>query len=147
MKYHSVGSLIWLRMIRFVQRSNQLSNEYLAQYQLTVSQFEVLNQINAHEPITQTALAEQLTMSCGGISRMLTRLEKEQLITRRQDWKIKYISLTEKGHCKLNDVFMGQLALQSSMFEDVLSKDEQKQMQHLMRKLQKHSMEKQLNKD
>lgn len=144
MEDHSLSSLIWLRMVRFVQRSNQLSDEFLGQFDLTVAQFEVLNQVSAYEPITQTALASKLTVSCGGISRMLTRLEKEDLITREQNWKIKYISLTPKGHAKLNNVYPGQLALQSSMFDEVLDESEKKQMQTLLKKLHKHSMEKKI---
>lgn len=42
-------------------------------------------------------LAEKVTVTQGGISRMLTRLEKEGYIVRKQDWKTKTISLTEQG--------------------------------------------------
>lgn len=142
MEYHSLSSLIWLRMVRFVACSNQLSNEFLERFNLTASQFEVLVQIQAYEPITQMELAQKLTVSRGGISRMLTRLEKEHLITRKQEWKVKYISLTEEGHTKLRDVFPYQLALQSSMFDDVLDGNEKKQLHALMKKLHKHSLEK-----
>lgn len=144
MVHHSLSSLIWLRMVRFVQQSNQLSNEFLEQFDLTVSQFEVLVQINAYEPITQMDLAQKLTVSRGGISRMLTRLEKEKWITRKQDWKIKYISLTEKGKAKLNEVFPYQLTLQSSMFDNILDEAEKEQLYALMKKLHKHSMEKKI---
>lgn len=144
MEHHSLSSLIWLRMVRFVQRSNQISNEFLERFDLTAAQFEVLVQISAYEPITQMDLATKLTVSRGGISRMLTRLEKEHLITRKQRWKIKYISLTDEGHAKLNEVFPDQLALQSSMFDDVLNESEKKQLHVLLRKLHKHSMEKEI---
>lgn len=147
MEHHTLSSLIWLRMVRFVERSHQLSNEFLENYDLTISQFEVLNQIRAYEPITQTDLATKLTVSCGGISRMLSRLEKENWITKKQNWKIKYISLTEQGIKKLNEVHPGQLALQSAMFDDVLDESEKKQLQVLIRKLEKHSMEKQVAKE
>lgn len=144
MEHHSLSSLIWLRMVRFVQRSNQLSNEFLEQFDLTVSQFEVLVQIKAYGPITQMDLAQKLTVSRGGISRMLTRLEKETLITRKQKWKVKYISLTDKGDAKLEEVFQDQLDLQSSMFDDILNETEKKQLYTLMKKLHKHSMEKEI---
>ena len=75
----SLSTLIWLRMARFVQNSNQLSNEHLRQFGLTVAQFEALAHIRNFEPITQSALAEGLTVSSGGISRMLARLEAEGL--------------------------------------------------------------------
>ena len=46
-------------------------------------------------------LAEKVTVTQGGISRMLTRLEKEGYIVRKQDWKTKTISLTEQGEAAL----------------------------------------------
>lgn len=144
MENHSLSSLIWLRMVRFVQRSNQLSNEFLERYDLTIAQFEVLAQIEAYEPITQMDLAKKLTVSHGGISRMLTRLEKENLITRKQKWKIKYISLTDEGREKFHAVFPEQLELQSSVFDDVLDEAEKGQLLALMKKLHKHSLEKEI---
>ncbi|WP_430789052.1 MarR family winged helix-turn-helix transcriptional regulator [Virgibacillus flavescens] len=144
MENHSLSSLIWLRMVRFVQRSNQLSNEFLERYDLTIAQFEVLAQIEAYEPITQMDLAKKLTVSNGGISRMLTRLEKENLITRKQKWKIKHISLTDVGREKFHAVFPEQLELQSSVFDDVLDEAEKGQLLALMKKLHKHSFEKQI---
>ena len=136
--------LIWLRMIRFVERSNHLSNEFLEQYGLTVTQFEVLVQINAYEPITQTELAEKLTVTRGGISRMLSRLEKGNFITRKQNWKTKYISLTTEGVDKLNECYKAQVAFQSSMFDEVLSSSEKEQLNILIKKLYKHSFNKQI---
>jgi len=142
MQKHSLSSLIWLRMARFVQRSNQLSNEFLEQYDLTAAQFDVLVQVQGHEPVTQMELAEKLLVSRGGISRMLTRLEKEELIIRSQEWKVKYISLTAKGRKRLDAVYQHQLAFQTSMFDDVLDEAEKKQLYAMVTKLQKHSQKK-----
>lgn len=137
---NSLSTLIWVRMARFVQRSNHLSNEFLNRYGLTAAQFDVLAQIRVNEPITQTELAEKLTVTCGGISRMLTRLEKENLITRKQHWKVKYISLTEKGRNLLDEALPNQAQFQSSMFDDVLDEAEKKQLYALLKKLHKHSL-------
>src|SRR5699024_7476885 len=49
----SLSTLIWLRMARFVQNSNQVSNEYLRQFGITVAQFEALAHIRNFQPITQ----------------------------------------------------------------------------------------------
>ena len=83
----SLSTLIWLQMARFVQNSNQVSNEYLRQFGITVAQFEALAHIRNFQPITQSDLAAGLTVSGGGISRMLARLEREGLIRREQEWK------------------------------------------------------------
>lgn len=135
----TLSTLTWLRMVRFVQNSNQLSNDHLKQFDLTVGQFEALANIRAYQPITQSDLAERLTVSGGGISRMLTRLERDGLIARRQDWKTKYISLTDKGRALLEEAFPSQLALQSSMFDDALSESERIELHALMKKLYERS--------
>src|SRR5699024_3888068 len=113
MRELSQSMLIWLRMVRFVQHSNQTSNDNLRRHGLTVAQFEALSHVRAFEPVTQTELAEGLTISCGGVSRMLSRLEKDGLISREQNWKTKYISLTAKGRAKLAEAYPEQLALQT----------------------------------
>ncbi len=139
MQKNTLGSLTWLRIMRFTHQSNLLSNEFLKQYDLTTAQFDVLVQISTYGPLTQSELAEKVTVTQGGISRMLARLEKDQLIERKQEWKTKTIYLTEKGKDKLENAFEAQLAFQSSFFEDCLSKEEQKTLLSLMSRVQKNS--------
>ena len=142
MKRNTIGSLIWLRITRFTHQSNILSNENLKQFGLTTAQFDVLNQIAVYEPITQSELAQKATVSEGGMSRMLARLEKNGLIERKQNWKIKEIYLTEEGRNKLDAAFQTQLAFQSSFFDEVLTKKEQKMLLKLMSRVQKNSEKK-----
>lgn len=139
MRKNTLGSLIWLRIARFTHQSNLLSNEFLKQFGITAAQFDVLNQLSASQPITQSQLAVKVTVSEGGISRMLTRLEKEGYIQRKQDWKTKWITLTQKGEDKLNEVFEHQLAFQTSILNDCLAEEEQKTLYMLVTKLQKHT--------
>ena len=139
MQKNTRGSLIWLRMTRFTHQSNLLSNEFLKPFDLTTAQFDVLMQISTYEPLTQNELAERVTVTQGGISRMLARLEKDRLIERKQEWKTKTISLTDKGREKLNDAFDAQLAFQSSFFDECLSEEEQKVLYSLMSRVQKNS--------
>lgn len=142
MKENTLGSLIWLRISRFTHQSNLLSNEFLKQFNLTTAQFDVLMQISTYGPLTQNELAKRVTVSQGGISRMLSRLEKEQFIERKQEWKTKTISLTNKGVEKLKQSFTQQLAFQSSFFDDCLTKEEQKTLYTLISKVQKNSEKK-----
>ena len=135
----SLSTLIWLRMVRFVQSSNQISNDHLQRFDLTIGQFEALSHIRASEPLTQSDLATRLTVSGGGASRMVSRLEREGLISRRQDWKTKYISLTQAGRRRLEEAYPAQLDLQASLFDDVLDEEEQRQLHALMKKLYEHS--------
>ena len=135
MEQLNLSTLIWLRMVRFVQNSNQLSNEHLRPYGLTLAQFEALAHIRNFQPITQSQLAEGLTVSGAGISRMLSRLEADGLIVRQQDWKTKHISLTDLGRERLEAAFPSQLAQQSSLFDEVLDEGEKRQLHALMKKL------------
>lgn len=144
MQKNTRGSLIWLRLSRFTHQSNNLSNDFLKQYDLTTAQFDVLMQISTYESLTQSELADKVTVTQGGISRMLARLEKEGLIERKQDWKTKTISLTNKGREKLDHAFEAQLEFQSSFFDECLSLEEQKTLYSLMSRVQKNSEKKYL---
>ena len=141
MKKNTRASLIWLRMMRFTHQSNLLSNEFLKQFDLTTAQFDVLVQISIYDHITQSELAEKVTVTQGGMSRMLTRLEKDHLIIRKKDWKTNNISLTDQGKTRLETAFEAQLAFQTSLFDEVLSDEEQKTLLSLMSRLQKNSEE------
>ncbi|CAM5207864.1 MarR family transcriptional regulator OS=Ureibacillus acetophenoni OX=614649 GN=SAMN05877842_11799 PE=4 SV=1 [Ureibacillus acetophenoni] len=142
MRKNTLGSLIWLRIARFTHQSNLLSNEFLKPFGITAAQFDVLNQIATYQPITQSDLAIKATLSEGGISRMLTRLEQDGYIQRKQDWKKKWISLTAKGEVKMDEVFEHQLAFQTSVVNECLSEEEQKTLYRLMTKLQKNTEKK-----
>ncbi|MED3798823.1 MarR family transcriptional regulator [Lysinibacillus capsici] len=144
MRNHTLGTLTWIRMMRFTTQSNQLSNEFLKRFDLTTAQFDVLIQIKTYAPITQSQLAEKVTVTQGGMSRMLARLEKEGLIERKQNWKTKTISLTSKWEQMIDAATPSQLHFQSSFFEEVLTAEEIKSLYIAMTKLEKHSREKKL---
>lgn len=144
MRNNTLGSLIWLRLIRFTNQSNQMSNEFLKRFDLTTAQFDVLVQIHIYQPLTQMELADKATVTQGGISRMLVRLEKEGYIVRKQDWKTKTISLTAKAESILEQAMPEQLAFQSSFFDEVLNKEEQETLYSLMKRVHKHSQTKEI---
>jgi DNA-binding MarR family transcriptional regulator len=139
LRKNTLGSLIWLRIARFTHQSNLLSNEFLKQFGITTAQFDVLNQVSTYQPLMQSQLASKVTVSEGGISRMLTRLEQDGYIERKQDWKTKWITLTKKGEEKMDEVFDHQLTFQTSILNECLTEDEQKTLYKLMTKLQKHT--------
>ncbi|WP_338472294.1 MarR family transcriptional regulator [Niallia sp. XMNu-256] len=145
MKKNTLGSLIWLRIARFTHQSNLLSNDFLKQFEITTAQFDVLNQVSTYQPITQSHLATKVTVSEGGISRMLTRLEQDGYIQRKQEWKTKWKTLTSKGENKMNEVFEHQLFFQTSIVNESLTEEEQRTLYKLMTKLQKHTESKMEN--
>ncbi len=135
----TLSTVTWLRMARFVANSNRLSTEHLRDYGLTVAQFEALAHVRAHEPVTQGDLAAALTVSPGGASRMVDRLEKEGLVTREQHWKTKLLALTEEGRARLERAYAAQIRLQASLFEAALEPEEQRALDRAMKRLHAES--------
>lgn len=144
MKKNTLASLTWLRLIRFVNQNNQLSNEFLQRFDLTSAQFDVLVQIQVYQPLTQKELAQRVTVTQGGISRMLSRLEKEGYVTRTQEWKQKTISLSKKGNQVLEKAMPEQLEFQTALFEDTLTKEELKSLYFMLTRLHKSTETKDL---
>lgn len=89
-------------------------------------------------------LAKRVTVTQGGISRMLSRLEKEGYVTRTQEWKQKTISLSSKGTQVLEKAMPEQLAFQTSLFEDTLTKEELKSLYAMLTRLHRSSETKEL---
>src|SRR5699024_5224536 len=125
-------------MARFVQNTNQISNEYLRKLGITVAQFEALAHIRNFQPITQSDLAAGLTVSGGGISRMLTRLERAGMIRREREGKTKHITLTAAGRELSDRAYHAQVEQQATMFA-VLDEGEKRQLHALMKKLYDNS--------
>ncbi|MCR8657630.1 MarR family winged helix-turn-helix transcriptional regulator [Paenibacillus endoradicis] len=144
MDQHTLGSLTWLRLMRFGNQSNQLSNDFLKRFQITTAQFDVLMQISTFQPLTQSELAEKVIVTQGGMSRMLARLEQDGYITRKQDWKTKTIVLSNKGKDILDIAMPAQLAFQTSFFNEALTEEETKTLYTLLTKIHKNSENKQL---
>src|SRR5690625_895902 len=96
--------LIWFRLARFYNQSIRMTNTHLKQWDLTMAQFDALNQIGLHQPITQQQLGEKLEVTKGNITQLLKRMEAASLIRREQEWKTKYITLTEEGQALYEEV-------------------------------------------
>lgn len=129
--------LIWFRLVRFFNDSIKRNNKHLQHWDLTMAQFDALNQIGLHQPMTQQQLSEKLEVTKGNITQLLKRLEEADLIHRKREWKTKYISLTSSGQQLYEDVVPQQERFQVEQF-NALSRDEQTQLLYLLKKLQKN---------
>ncbi|MDQ0206004.1 MarR family winged helix-turn-helix transcriptional regulator [Alkalicoccobacillus murimartini] len=135
-KKQRLSLLLWFRIARFFNQSNRMSNEHVKSFDLTISQFDLLVQTQANQPISQMDLASKLLVTKGSITQALVKLEQRDLIQRQQEWRVKRISLTEKGEELLDKALPKQSAFQSSLFS-TLTREEQKQLNDLLKKLQK----------
>ena len=140
MKKLPLAVLVWLRMARLTARMNQQSNEFLQQDGLTAAQFEVLVLIERYQPISQQQLANQLTVTQGGISRLLQRMKQAGLIEKKKKKKKKHIFLSALGQEKLSQVYDKQITNQAQMF-DSLSKDELQTLFQLLTKLSQEKID------
>ena len=140
MKKLPLAVLVWLRMARLTARMNQQSNEFLQQDGLTAAQFEVLVLIERYQPISQQQLANQLTVTQGGISRLLQRMQQAGLIEKKVCGKEKHIFLSALGQEKLSQVYDKQITNQAQMF-DSLSKDELQTLFQLLTKLSQEKID------
>ncbi|MFD2617262.1 MarR family winged helix-turn-helix transcriptional regulator [Terrilactibacillus laevilacticus] len=128
--------LLWFRLSRFYNQSIRKSNHHLKEWDLTTAQFDVLAQVGSHQPITQKDLANKLFVTKGNVTQLIRKMEKLELVERRQEWKVKYLTLTNKGEKLFQNIVPKQENYQASQFH-ALNKQEQKQLLELLRKLQK----------
>lgn len=70
-----LGLLLWFRLAQFYNRSNQLSNQHLKKWNLSIAQFDLLVQVGVHQPISQQGLAEKLLVTKGNITQMVVKME------------------------------------------------------------------------
>lgn len=131
--------MLWFRLSRIYNQSIRLSNQHLNKWGLTAAQFDVLVQVGVNNKISQQELGEKLFVTKGNITQLLQKMERMELIYREQDWKTKYVSLTEPGKELFQEVVPEQESFQASQFKN-LNKVEKKQLHNLLRKL-KHGEE------
>jgi DNA-binding MarR family transcriptional regulator len=126
--------LIWFKLSRIYSDNLKESNQILKAYGISLGQFDVIAQLGIGREITQNELSEKLLVTKGNISQLLASLEEAGLVCRRQVWKTKYVSLTEKGITLHDEVVPLLEAFQHDTF-GVLEKEEKTELLRLLRKL------------
>jgi len=96
--------LIWFKISKIHNENILSSNRILKGFGLTLAQFDVIAQLGSVNERTQSELTEKLLVTKGNISQLLSTMEEKELVKRRQDWKTKYVSLTEEGRRIHNQV-------------------------------------------
>lgn len=129
-----IGILLWFRLSRFYNQSIRETNQHLKKWDMTAAQFDVLAQVGAAGRISQQDLADRLVVTKGNIAQIIQKVEELGWITREQDWKTKYVSLTAQGQALYSDVVPMQEQFQAAQFNK-LNLTEQKQLLDLLKKL------------
>jgi DNA-binding MarR family transcriptional regulator len=126
--------LVWLRLARVFQKIDARSERFFRDHKLNTAQFDVLAQVGAASGLTQQDLAAALLVTKGNISQLIGKLEQAGLIARRQDGRSNYLSLTERGQAKFDEVVPQQEANIADLLSP-LSAAEQHELLRLLRKL------------
>ncbi|WP_010631200.1 MarR family winged helix-turn-helix transcriptional regulator [Sporolactobacillus vineae] len=107
---------------------------FLLEWNLSVSQYSVLRYVAESERISQKALAQKLLVSKGNVTQLIVKMERSGYIRREQQWKTKYISLTEKGYSVYQQLLPEQEDYFAGQFQS-LTKKEEKQLIKLLHKI------------
>jgi DNA-binding MarR family transcriptional regulator len=126
--------LAWLRLARVFQKIDTLSERFFRSHELNTAQFDVLAQVGATSGMTQQDLADALLVTKGNISQLLSKLEHDGLVTRRQEGRSNCLYLTEQGQALFEKVVPQQEVLIADLLAP-LSDDEQRELLRLLRKL------------
>lgn len=129
--------LIWFKLSRIHSYNVTASNRILKEFDLSLSQFDVIAQLGASEELTQNQLTEKLLVTKGNTSQLIRSLEEKGFVRRRKEWKTKFVSLTPTG-VKLHDEVVPLMEdFQMETFSG-LNDEERDQLLNLLRKVEKN---------
>lgn len=127
----------FIKLMRSVESLNIRLNRHLAEADLTVSQFGVLEVLLHLGPLNQRSIGEKLLKSGGNITMVIDNLEKCGHVKREKDpndRRAVLIHLTESGRNFIEDFFPRHLEKIKKEFS-VFTEDEKKQLAALCKKL------------
>src|SRR3954471_340759 len=94
------GVLAWLHLMRIHHQIQKVETTHLAQYNLTLPQFDVLTQLHREEGIPQQSLADRLFVTKRNVCGLRNRMVEQELDERRpdpEDRRAYMLCLTPKG--------------------------------------------------
>lgn len=131
--------LTWLRLMRVFHKIERVTSEQVREHGLSLSRFDLINQIGASEGRTQQKLADSLLVTKGNIPQLLDPLEREGFVQRRKCGRSNQIFLTDAGHA-LRDCVVGPHEDLIAQQMSALTPEEQNTLLTLLRKLD-HALE------
>jgi len=127
----------FIKLMRSTESLNNRLNRHLAEADLTVSQFGVLEVLHHLGPLNQRSIGDKLLKSGGNITMVIDNLEKCGHVKRKKDpndRRAVLIHLTENGEKFIEEFFPKHLEKIKEEFS-VFSEDEKKQLARLCKKL------------
>ncbi len=121
-------------MARFTNKATRISGEQLRHRNLSLGQFGVLAHVGAAEGMSQTELADALSLTQGNVCQLIDKLEQAGLQLRRPEGRTNRLYLTERGHALYDDVVPAHEALIEDLFSSLLPR-QQAELHALVRTL------------
>lgn len=128
---------LYIKLMRAAESVTARVNSHLADKNLTVSQFGVLEALYHLGPMHQAMLGEKILKSGGNMTLVIDNLAKRGLVERQRsqaDRRYVTVSLTEEGEALIEEIMPQHVAIVVAEI-GVLSADEQEQFSALCRKL------------
>lgn len=127
----------YVALMRAAEAVTRRTHGHLAQEDLTLSQFGVLEALFHLGPQRQRALGEKILKSPGNMTTVVDNLERRALVERRSmdgDRRVKAVHLTKSGRALVKRIFPSHAA---GLARDIscLSVAEQRQLAQICRKL------------
>lgn len=127
----------YIKLWRAAHLVETQANRQLARFDLTISQFGVLEALYHLGPLSQRALAHKILRSSGNLTMVIDNLEKTQLVRRdrsERDRRVMIVSLTPAGRELTAQVLPPHVESVVKVFSP-LSQKELGQLSNLARKL------------
>lgn len=127
----------FIKLMRATESINNRLNRHLADANLTVSQFGVMEALWHLGPLNQKSLGEKLLKSGGNITLVIDNLEKCNFVERQQDpndRRAMLIHLTDKGKKFIESFFPKHLEHIKEEFA-VLTEQEKEELARICKKL------------
>src|SRR3954467_2601749 len=127
----------FVKLMRAANSVGTATNAGLAEADLTVSQFAVLEVLYHAGPLCLTAIAHKILTTGGNLTLVVKNLEKRGLVQRKQsadDRRFFSLHLTTKGRKLIAEIFPKQAARITQVL-GALTSDEQTELARLAKKL------------
>ena len=129
----------YIKLVRATESVSNRIHRHLAEHDLTVSQFGVLEALFHIGTLYQRDLAEKLLKSGGNMTLVIDNLEKRELVKRErevEDRRCIKVSLTPKGDRLIREIFPDHVAAVVQEMS-ILTISEQEELGRLCRRLGK----------
>lgn len=133
----------WELLGQVSQVFRTLSDTYMDQVDAHRAQAFVLCALFEHEGMTQSEIAEQLSVQGATITNMLQRMEEAGLVVRRRDAddnRLVRVYLTDEGRKKERIIHRTFSEMEAKIFEGISPKDRERLRQMLYKLLQNMSV-------